>query len=303
MPLRRSLSNRQKLIAGVVVVAFILIITYAITVSIQRSGKIKTTVKFAPYTATVKLNETRIANNSTVWLEPGDYHLTVNLDEHFESYQEDITISADFHSIYGTLAPTDTEGEQYAERHRTDYLEAEGLVSAMLNQEGDVMRKKYPILNYLPVNTSLYSISYEEAEDLHPIVHIKTDLENIDTAIAKLKSFSGVDISALDLVFDYESPFQNPNQNPIQNPADFIKAAYNLSDNYVITEKEKTDNFYCATIYISDYKEDYDYAHYRIILTKNKDNNWEVPFAPQPLFTSYNTKDLSAERINTINSY
>ena len=303
MPLRRNLSNRQKLIAGAVVAAFILIIAYAITISIQRSGKIKTSVKFAPYTATIKLNETRIANNSTVWLEPGDYRLTVNLDEHFESYQEDITISTDNNCIYGTLAPIDSEGEKYAERHRTEYIEAEGFVSSMLNQEGDTLRKKYPILNYIPINTSLYSISYEEAEDQHPIVHIKTDLENIDTAVAKLKSFEGVDISALDLNFDFESPFQNPNQNPIQNPADYIKAAYSLSNDYIITEKEKTDTFYCATIYISNYAEDFNYAHYRIILTKNKDNNWEVPFTPQPLFTAYNTKDLSAERINTINSY
>ena len=303
MSLRRNLSQRQKLIAGVVVAAFVLVIFYAISVSIQRAGKIKTLVKFAPYTATIKLNDTRIANNATVWLEPGDYHLTVNLDEHFESYQEEIVIDTDNHSIFGTLMSIDDEGHKYADRHRSEYLEAEGLISTMLNDEGDRLRKQYPILNYLPVNNSLYSISYEEAEDYHPIIHIKTDLENLDVAVAKLQSFEGIDISTLDLVFDLASPLGEPKTNPLQNPIEFIKAAYNLSDNYKILQKEKTDDFFCGIIYISNYEEDFDYAHYRIVLKKGTDNNWSIPFAPQPLFTANNTKDLSAEQINIINSY
>jgi len=303
MSIRRNLSERQKIIAGVVVAVFVLIIVYAITASIQRAGKIKTTIKYAPYTATIKLNDTRVANNATVWLEPGEYHLTVDLNEHLESYQEDIVISEEYNSIIGTLAALDEEGEKYISAHTTDYTDAEGYISRVLNQEGNKLREKYPILKYIPINTSLYSISYQEAEDGHPIVHIKADLENLDVAVAKLKSFN-VALSSQDLVFDTKSPFKKAVSNPIKDPIEFIKAAYSLSDKYKIYEGSKNDDYYYAVIYKSDYKEDFDYAHYRVILKKNtENNNWEVLYAPQPLFTTYNTKDISVEQLDTINSY
>lgn len=303
MSLRRNLSERQKIIAGVVVAVFVFIIFYAITVSIQRAGKIKTTIKFAPYTATVKLNDTRVANNSTVWLEPGDYHLTVDLNEHLESYQEDITISEEYNSIIGTLAALDEEGEKYVSTHTTDYTDAEGYISKVLGEEGNKLRKQYPILKYLPLNNSLYSISYTEAEDQHPIVHIKAEPENLDTAVAKLRSLEGVDISTLDLVFDTESPFKEATKNPLKDPVEFIKAAYKLSSDYVVYKGNEKDGYYYTVIYKSNYKEDFDYAHYRIVLKKNEENNWEILFTPQPLFTTYNTKDLTKEQLNTINSY
>ena len=303
MSIRRNFTKRQKLIAGAVVAAFILVIVYAITVSIQRSGKIKTTVKFAPYRATVKLNDTRISNNATVWLEPGDYHLTVSLDEHLESNQEDITISQDYNAIIGTLGALDEEGEKYINSHFTDYIDAEGFISNVLNEEGSDLRKTYPILNYLPINNSLYSISYEEADDHHPIIHVKTDLENLDTAVAKLQSLDNVELSTLDLNFDLDSPLGEPKDNPLQNPTEFIKAAFSLPGNYKIVQKEKTDDYFCGIIYVSNYEEDFDYAHYRIVLEKGENNNWAVPFAPQPLFTVNNTDGFTAEQLNTINSY
>jgi hypothetical protein len=304
MSLRRNLSNRQKLIAGVVVAAFLLVIFYAITISIQRAGKIRTTVKYAPYTATVKLNDTRISNNATVWLEPGDYHLTVSLDEHLESYQADITISADYNSIIGTLAALDEEGEKYISKHSSDYIDAQGYISTVLNQEGKKLHEQYPILEHLPINNSLYSISYEyDAEDSHPIIHIKSSLKNIDTAVAKLKTFN-VDLATQDLVFDTQSPFKNPKANPIQDPVEYIKAAYKLSKDYTIKKAEETDSYCYLVINKSSYAEDLNYAYYRVILKKNtENNNWEIPFDPQPLLTTYNTKDISAEQLNTINSY
>ena len=254
MSLRRNLSERQKVIAGVVVAVFVFVIFYAITVSIQRAGKIKTTIKFAPYTATIKLNDTRVANNATVWLEPGNYHLTVDLNEHLESYQEDITISESYNSIIGTLGALDEEGEKYISAHTTDYTDAEGYISKVLNQEGDELRKKYPILKYLPLNNSLYSISYTQADDNHPIVHVKAELKNLDIAVAKLRSFEDVNISTLDLIVDTKSPFEKITENPLKNPVEFIKAAYKLSDNYVIYRGDEKDGYYYAVVYKSDYK-------------------------------------------------
>lgn len=79
-----NLDQKKRIILIAAVALFIFIIIYSVATLIFRSGKIETTVKFAPYKSTITLNDAKISNNTTIWLEPGTYNLKVEF-EHFES--------------------------------------------------------------------------------------------------------------------------------------------------------------------------------------------------------------------------
>ena len=303
MALKKNLSKRQKVLFVCFVIAFVLIIIYSVATLIYRAGKTKVIIRIAPNAATITLNDTKIANNSTLWLEPGDYKLKASLDEHFDIYERDISLNGETTELYAILNSLDDEGREYVEKHRQEYAVVEGLIGKLTNAEGEKQRKQYPILNYLPDNNSLYSISYEYNDNNEPIINVKTDPEFIDTVVAKMKTYKDIDLSSLNIIFHNENHFSNYQQNPNQDIKKFIRTAYSLSDRYVINDIQQLDKYYYTTAYIHDDKHDLDYAHYRILLKKNKENEWQAISTPQPLLTIYNTPGIDKEVLNTINSY
>jgi hypothetical protein len=299
----KNLSRNQKIVISIGAFFFVAIIIYSVVTLITRIGKVKTIVKYAPYSATVSLNDTQIANNSTVWLTPGDYNLKVEFNEHFESYETKITISEDNNAIAGILEPTDDEGEDYLEKHEREVSDAEGQVGALANQQGAKQKEKYPILNHLPINNSLYSISYEYDENFAPIVNVKADPEYLDVAVEQLKLLDGVNILDLNLVFHTPTEFANYQQNSEEDPAAFIKTAYSLSNKYVINAGKTNGDYYYTSFYINDYDRALDYAHYRVILKKQKDGTWSAAADPQPLFTKLSVKNVPEKILKATNSY
>ena len=95
----KNLDQKKRVIVVAAILFFAFIIIYSVAMIVYRAGKIATTVKFAPYNSTITLNNSRISNNTTVWLEPGNYNLKVTF-EHFETYEREITIDQDHHYIY-----------------------------------------------------------------------------------------------------------------------------------------------------------------------------------------------------------
>lgn len=304
MHLFKNLSKKQKLIALIVSAALIILVLISVITLVSRAGKIATTIQYAPYSATVTVNDKKVKNKTTQYFEPGEYKITVTAD-HFETYTYTVTISKDYHYMVGTLTPSDDEGAVYKSNHSFEFAEVEGLVGIALNAEGAVRKKNHPILNYLPINNSLYSISYDyDTDNVTPIIAVKATPLFIDDAVAKLKLLENVDLTSYEIVFKTENPFAIYNENiSDEDPINCIKRSFNIPENYSLSKGQYIqDNYYFAQFYIDDYELAYKYSHYRILLHK-EDNNWKVVTSPQPLLTQKNTPNTPKEILDTANSF
>ena len=300
----KQLNPRTGLLIFLLIAIFVIVIIYSIFTLIFRIGKTQTIIRFAPSSAIITLNDTTVANNSTNWFIPGKYRLKVRFNSHFEVYEEDIEIKeGETAEFYGTLSALDKEGEEYISNHSEDYTITEGLVGKLLNKRGQKQKEKYPILKYLPMNNSLYSISYQYDENDEPVINVKSEPKYIDVAVAKMHLFKNVDLNTQNIVFYLNNPYEKYQQNPIKDPVQFIRSAYQLSDDYKIKDIQQVEDYYYTTIYYHDPQTGDDYSHYHIILKKNSDNEWESITNPQPLLTTHNTPNVNKEILNTINSY
>ena len=297
-----NLDQKKRIILIAAVALFIFIIIYSVATLIFRSGKIETTVKFAPYKSTITLNDAKISNNTTIWLEPGTYNLKVEF-EHFESLERQITIDKDHHYIVGILNSSDEQGVEYYNKHKEEFAETEGIVGRFLNEEGLAIKKKYPILNYLPINNSLYSISYDYTDEMVPIISIKTQPKYLDAAVAKLKTLKNVDLTAYQINFTPANPFAIYNDITADEPLNVIKKAFKDIDSYYILEGQYIGGEYFTTqIYTYDYDSDLSFAHYRALLHKDGDK-WKLVSAPQPLLTTENTPNTEKSILDSANSF
>lgn len=301
--LTKNLTKRQKTLALIITLLFFVIILYSISTLVYRSGKTKTVIRIAPNSATVTLNDTKISNNSTVWLEPGDYHLKASFNEHFNTYERDIKISDDSVELYATLSAVDQEGRDYINQHRQEYAVVEGLIGNLQNTEGARIKEKYPILNHLPINNSLYSISYTYNDKKEPIINVKTTPEFIDTVVEKIKTYKDVNMESLNINFLNKNSYENFQQNPDIDIESFLRTGFNLDKKHTIKKIKKINNYYYTTISIDDYKNSINYAHYRVLIKKDKNEEWKIVSTPQPILTIYNTPKVNKSILRTINSY
>ena len=298
-----QLSPRSRILIILCAIAFAIIIIYSVITLIFRAGKTKTIISFAPNAAKITLNDTSVSNNSTNWLMPGSYHLKVEYNEHLETYEEDIEISGETAEFYGILSALDDEGKAFIEQHREEYTKVEGLVGSFLDRQGKKIKDKYPILNYLPMNNSLYSISYQYDDNKQPIIYVKSDPKYLDVAVAKMKLFNDVELESQNIVFLNENKFENYQQNPITDEKRFIRAAYQLPNNYVVNEPKTVGDYTYTSVYIDGHDKNAQYAHYLVVLKKNSDGAWEQAATPQPLFNIYNAPNIDKKILKTINSY
>lgn len=297
--LLQNFDKKQKFSIILTAVVIVLILIYLIALAIYRSDKVEVTVKYAPYSATITLNDTKIPNNTKTYLKPGTYQLKVAYD-HFTTYSNQITISSDAHYIVGILAAADDEGKSYQTSHKTEFVDAQGIAGVALNEEGLKIKKKYPILNYLPFNNALYSISYAYADSV-PIITVKTEAKYLDIAVAKMKTFDNVDLTSYQINFTPKNPYLSPTTSSESDPVKFIKAIYQLDNNHIVSDGKTIDNYYVTSIYINDYNEDMKYDHYRLVLVKDN-NSWKVVATPQPLLTTKNTPNVSTDILKAANN-
>lgn len=300
--LYQNLSRGQRITGIIICALFIIAIIYWISISIYRINKVPVVVKFAPYSATITLNDTRVTNNTTIWLEPGSYRVKVTFD-HFNTTEKTINISTDYKYIVGILNASDEQGNEYKNNHNQEFIDTEGVVGIALSIEGNNIKQKYPILNYLPINNRLYSISYAYTDDNEPVVTVKTSPKYLDVAIQKMKVLKNVDLINYQINFTPENPFAIYSNNPNLSPVDTIKQSFENIKSYKISDGQYiSDNYYAATIYIYDYASDYSYAHYRVLLKKDENNYWNIVNSPQPLLTKQNTPNIPDDILNSANS-
>ncbi|MCQ2571058.1 MAG: hypothetical protein MJ154_02315 [Candidatus Saccharibacteria bacterium] len=298
-----QMNPRTRIAIILIIVLFAFAIIYSLSVSIYRAGKSKTQIHYAPNAANVYLNDVKVTNNSTSWIIPGEYHLKVEFNDHFSTHEEDITIETGTTELYGILSALDDEGREYEKQHRQEFAIVEGLVGSLLSRQGQKIKEENPILNYLPINNSLYSISYQYDENNKPVVYVKSDPKYLEVAVAKMKLFDGVELSSQNIVFLNKSPFDTYQQNPIKDIKKFLRAAYQLNSDYKINDVKQIGDYYYTTFYTDNYNTNANHARYIAVVKENSDGNWEVISTPQPILTIFNTPELDVETLKTINSY
>ncbi len=306
IPFLKNLSQGQKITLLIIIIVLVFAVLYSVITLISRAGKIAVEVHFAPYAAEVKLNGTLIKNDSKQFLLPGSYELEVSF-EHFTTLTKTVTIDKDHNKLLGTLSASDSEGETYIEKHKTEFTEVEGLVGVYMNEEGERIKEKYPLLTHLPSNNALYSISYnyEENDNENPVITIKSQDVYLDAAVAKLKDYGKNDnlISYKIFFSGNENPYLNPvTKSKLSDPFEFIKQSYGADQtNRIVKQGTTIDDYYVTTIQDYNFDQDLYLAHYRVVLQKSG-NTWKITEYPQPFLTTHNMPGVPADVLNTGNS-
>ncbi|MBR6168500.1 hypothetical protein IKQ74_00970 [Candidatus Saccharibacteria bacterium] len=302
MHLIKNLNKKQRIIFFILSAIILVGIIYFIVVSISRIGKIPITVQYAPFEANITLNGTKINNHTTVWLEPGKYLAKIEFD-HFKTIEREVEITDKYRYIVGIMEATDSNGEEYANSHRQEFIETEGVIGQALNQEGKEIKERYPILNYLPINNRLYSISYIYNNNTAPTIAIKAAPEYLDAAVQKIKNLEDVDPTIYQIDFTATNPYTTYTESPKASPEETIKASFTLSDTYKLSEGEYiAGEYYVATLYKYDYDKDLICAHYRVLLKKTNDK-WHILATPQPLLTRKNTPKAPKDILYYANAF
>lgn len=297
--------SKKQIIAGItIIVIFLAIVAYAIVTLVYRSGKNPVKTAYAPFNSQVSIDGRKISNNSTNYIAPGTYELTVEL-EHFESVAMTITIAENGDSIVGNLVPIDEEGEKIKRERSADYQRVEGIMGELAAESGRNKIQNYPILQYLPINNMLFSISFQTQNDGSPKINIKAKPTYYDSAVNKLYSF-GEEVSPAQYVIeiiDYVGPFDNIEfiSNSQTSAVDFISEGYReIIDDYTIVRGEKVDDYYYLAL-----KSNIGIASgmdqtYRIIL-HTKDKSWEFVSKPYPVLSRFNVDGVPDAIVDAVN--
>jgi hypothetical protein len=292
--------KRIKLAIAVFLSLVVLAIVLTAALYISRIGKVAIVTKYAPFNASVYLNGSRINNNATNFLTPGEYELTASLDN-FITFTETIIITEETEYILGALIPANEEGQEVANRRRRDFLEVEGIFGNMLHNAGNQIRQEYPILDFLPINNSFYSISFAYKDDGSPKITVVVEPEMADIAVRKLLAMPNITLIDYDISFTTPNPFTQPTSNTATNPIDFIKASFpNIIDDHRISTGKTIDNYYITTIYTYNFASHDSFAHFKVILRRNN-NAWTFATTPQLLFTTTNAPSIPANILNQAN--
>lgn len=298
----KNLTKKQRIIFFILSAIILIGLIYFIVISISRTGKTPTTIQYAPFSATVTLNGTKVSNHATVWLKPGKYSAKIEFD-HFRTIEREIEITEKYHYIVGVMEAADSEGEEYAKSHRQEFTETEGIIGQALNQEGKAIKEQYPILKYLPINNRLYSVSYIYNQNSAPTIAVKAAPEYLDAAVQKIKNLEDVDPTVYQIEFTATNPYTTYTESPKAEPEETIKASFTLSDTYKLSEGEYiAGQYYVATLYKYDYDKDLICAHYRVLLKKTGEE-WHILATPQPLLTQKNTPKAPKDILYYANNF
>lgn len=297
----KNLPKQQRVIGGVIIGIFVVVIAAAAMTLISRFGKVAVEVKVAPFDAVVYLNGERVANDGLNYLLPGTYDLTAER-EHFEPMSETVTVSEDNKYILGKLMAGDEEGERITSERLNDYLAVEAVMGELAMEEGAAIKEKWPILQYLPINNNFYSISYAYDDAGEPTIKVKAGLEYIDIAVQKMRVMKNIELTDYRINFEVENNFKSFVVNDAVSVEEFIRDGFgSVMRGKSFGEGRTMGDYYVTTIYTEDYARDTEYGHFRVVVKKSG-GNWELAATPQPLLTSDNAPGVPKDVLKVANS-
>lgn len=299
----QQLSKQQiRIIIILVIVFFIGTIGYSVATLISRRGKIPITIQFAPYSATVKIDDKKVRNNHENYIAPGEHTITVAADE-FETYTGTITVNESTNNIFGMLTPATEKGQQIAISRQREFSEVEAISSSASIEAGIKEETTWPILQYLPIDKLIFNIGYTMENQNNLVVVINTDITYINPAIDYLTT-SEIGSTPLE---DYNiviSNYQNPLTNTFVNnqsldPLEFLRTGYSNIDCEILPGKEEQGYYY--TIINTGSSENYTIVSSRVILTKNG-SYWKLASTPYPILTTSNTPGIPNDILRKANN-
>lgn len=282
-------------------ILFLAIITFAIIQLIGRIGKVSVNVSYAPFIAEVTANNVKLKNNTTNYLAPGEYQVTVS-SPNFETLQETVTIKEDTTDIYGMLGPNTEEGQRIYDKYQDDFLEVQALYGKASIAEGEAQRKEWPILSFLPQNNILYSLGYI-LENNSLTITVRSSNTYLDSALDELFSLAQAPqtIATYDVkLTDFPNRLTNFVKNTNTNPIEYLRTGYKHIPELSIQTGQQNGEYYYTTILVGS-EEDYMQVTYRAIL-KKIENSWELTSTPYPVVTTTNHPDIPLEILNLTNN-
>ena len=305
--MEESLTKKQIITIASVLGAILAVTLIIFTIqTLSKVGKIKVTVKYAPFSAEVTLNGEKLKNNAQNYITPGEYQLSVTNPD-FATQTDTIIINNDTEYLFGLLSATTEHGEKITRERAEEFYEVQGIAGMLSNQYGEQQRTEYPILNQLPFTNSLYKLGYTYNSGQNtPTITISTySVTSIDSAISKLKSLAA---STEDQITKYSiviNDFNNLLENQIQSnessdPLEYLKNGLKDTD-YKIQEGQRDDNYYYTNI-ITGSEEQYTTVTYRVILIQDG-NSWRPASTPYPILTEINTPHIPSNILESANNY
>lgn len=186
--------------------------------------------------------------------------------------------------------------------------------AAELVEQGNKEREKYPIVEYLPIKNSLFTLGYQFSNAGKKLTLKVTTTETyLDSAINKLTSF-GVDLTncALDITSP-ASPFLSAYiVNNETDPIAALRAAYSRVESFQIAkiravsssgedvEGAKNADYILARI-TTGREDHYNLQTYRVILKKDEASRWIPISNPSPILNIYNTPGIDIELLKLAN--
>lgn len=294
--------RNRKIIATIGTIAFIIlsisIIVWAIAHFIYINGKVKVMVSYAPYEATVKIDDIKLKNNAHNWIAPGKYHLTVEMKD-FDTLSGEVTVTEDTKRLYGHLLANNDEGKKYAKEHIKDFQDVEGIAGEVAAEDGAKQREQWPIITVLPVKDPHYTIGYS-MPDLNTVnVTVTSSLEYRGLATNKLvKIMDAKDLEKYDVIYnDLKNPYEKAVANKEAKPDKYLIAAF---PNYKFTVKGKMssdEKYYGAFLrHLNGNVSEI----FRVVLIKDG-NSWKLAGTPYPFLTTKNTPDVPSDFLQKIN--
>lgn len=293
--------KRIKVVVGWFILFSIATIIYVAAVNISRIGKIAVEIKYAPFEASVFIDDQNYAiNNAINYLDLGQHHIRVVLTG-FKTIDENIEITKDTKYLYGLLEALDENDSTAYQKHQNDYLAVESIDGKESILEKQEVEKKWPILSHLPYIRNNISIGsmFDDQNDL--IITVHAEPTQIDTAINKLKSFNATPSEYNIKIIDFDNKLENKfSKNNNSDPILFLNKGYqNLDIPYQVNVGQQSDNYYYTTISVGKYA-GYIPVTYRVVLQKTSES-WDLINTPYPVLTVYNTQKIDSSILNSVN--
>jgi len=284
------------------VVFAVALIIYVVADNLSRAGKVAVEIKYAPFEASVFIDDQNYAvNNAINYLEPGPHHIMVTMDG-FKTLEEDVEITNETKYLYGKLiALNDNDSEVYRD-YQTEYGTVEGIGGAESAQSAKSLIETWPILRYLPYISDSYAIGSLFDEQGNLVVTVRAELSQINNAINRLRVFKDVTLSDYNInIIDFTNVLEGKFvENGSSDPIAFLENGYqSLGLPHQIHDGGQVDDYHYAIISVSE-PNSHISVFYRVILQKTG-ASWRLAGTPYPILTTYNTPGVDSRALDAAN--
>lgn len=196
----------KRIVLLVVVMLFVLIAVFVISAK-SKTGKVRLEFILAPSKAFVTLNGKKVAKTS--YQKPGNYKVNVSR-EGYKTYNTEVTLDKNNPETVVAigLVPQTLEAQREADQYESDYKKVQAQSSKKVNEAGQAMQDKYPIMASLPYRSSIYNIEYGKTDKQEFVIQVfaKTPVTR-QVALAKIRDW-GYDPTNYTIQFvDLRNPF------------------------------------------------------------------------------------------------